>query len=302
MPRHHSMETELWSAIDAHILHVTGLNFRSSRHDSVGGGFINAAYRIAGDGLRYFVKLNRADQCAMFEAEARGLQEISSSGTIRVPQAICVGSAANASYLVLEYLELGPCGGTACERMGERLAQMHRHTASRFGWRIDNTIGSTPQINTPDHDWIAFWREWRLGFQLRLAAKNDYGGSLQNKGARLLDELPRFFPGYAPAPSLLHGDLWSGNSGADKQGEPVIFDPAVYYGDREADLAMTELFNGFPPRFYAAYREAYPLDPGYAVRKTLYNLYHILNHANLFGGGYASRAENMIDRLLSEIK
>ncbi|MDH5513031.1 MAG: fructosamine kinase family protein, partial [Gammaproteobacteria bacterium] len=189
--------------------------------------------------------------------------------------------------------------GRSLERLGRELAQMHRATQKQFGWRHDNTIGSTPQINTPASDWVGFWREHRLGFQLELAARN--GRNLMRRGERLLADLGNFFRTYHPEPSLLHGDLWGGNVGAT-EGQPVIFDPAVYYGDREADLAMTELFGGFSARFYQAYQEAWPLDTGYKVRKTLYNLYHVLNHFNLFGGGYASQAERMMDALLGDLR
>jgi len=137
---------------------------------------------------------------------------------------------------------------------------------------------------------------------LNLAARNGYGGSLQRLGENLMDALPAFFTGYSPLPSLLHGDLWSGNHAYLQDGTPTIFDPAIYYGDRECDLAMTELFGGYPADFYAAYRAAYPLHAGSTVRKELYNLYHILNHANLFGGGYASQAERMMQRLLATIR
>jgi len=148
-------------------------------------------------------------------------------------------------------------------------------------------------------DWIAFYRAWRLRPQFELARHNAAPRGLLRQGERLLERLEAFFPGYHPMPSLLHGDLWGGNHGyAD--GVPVLFDPAVYYGDREVDLAMTELFGGYPADFYAAYREAWPLDPGYRVRKPLYNLYHVLNHFNLFGGGYAAQAEAMVRRLLAE--
>ncbi len=171
----------------------------------------------------------------------------------------------------------------------------------RFGWGRENTIGSTPQINTPSDDWIEFWRERRLGKQLELAAHSGYCGRLQRQGERLLGKFAGLFAGYRPLPSLLHGDLWSGNYAADAEGNPVIYDPAPYYGDREADLAMTELFGGFGRAFYNAYQQAWPLDDGYRTRKTLYNLYHILNHLNLFGGGYLGQAESMIDSLLAEI-
>ena len=203
---------------------------------------------------------------------------------------------------MLEYLELGRDGASSAERLGAQLAQLHRHTGRQHGWHRDNTIGSTPQINNPDPDWLQFWRERRLGYQLGLAAHRGYGGALQRKGERLSADLGQVLADHVPAPSLLHGDLWSGNYAALSDGRPVIFDPASYYGDRETDLAMTELFGGFSPRFYSAYRDHYPLNEGYRLRKTLYNLYHVLNHANLFGGGYASQAEHMMDDLLSEIR
>ena len=167
------------------------------------------------------------------------------------------------------------------------------------GWRRANTIGATPQINCRSGDWVGFWREHRLGYQLRLAEANGHRGSLQENGARLLSKIPTFFSGYRPLPALLHGDLWSGNVGFDDAGKPVVFDPAVYYGDHEADVAMTELFGGFSGDFYAAYREVFPLDASYAVRKHLYNLYHVLNHLNLFGGGYLGQAERLISELLA---
>ena len=154
-------------------------------------------------------------------------------------------------------------------------------------------------VNTQTEDWIEFWREQRLGFQLNLAKQNGASLSLYNKGTELLNNLYVFYSDYTPQASLLHGDLWSGNYGYLKEGTPVIFDPAVYYGDREADIAMTEMFGGFPDEFYSAYNQEWPLDKGYRQRKKLYNLYHILNHFNMFGGGYAMQAENMIEQLLN---
>ncbi len=169
---------------------------------------------------------------------------------------------------------------------------------SPFGFAHNNFIGATSQPNAWTTDWPTFWCEQRLGFQLDLAARNGYGGELQKMGQQLMQRLPEFFVGYHPVPSLLHGDLWGGNHSYTADGTPVLFDPAPYYGDREADLAMTELFGGFDQSFYAAYHTVWPLDAGYATRKILYNLYHILNHANLFGGGYARQAEGMMRRLL----
>ena len=236
----------------------------------------------------------------MFEAEADALRALAATHSVRVPQPVCIGTAAAQAFLVLEYLDLRGNGDAAL--LGEQLAQLHRVPQSRFGWAHDNWIGSTPQANAWQHDWIVFWREQRLGFQLTLAAQNGYGGALQRDGDMLLARLDALFDGYAPAPSLLHGDLWGGNHGYLADGTPVIFDPALYVGDRECDLAMSELFGGFAPDFYAAYRASWPLDAGYAVRKTLYNLYHILNHANLFGGGYAAQAARMTAQLLAQIR
>jgi protein-ribulosamine 3-kinase len=289
----------LWESIGAGLAEVTGEQGAATPLGEVGGGCINRAMRLRHGGQTYFVKLNDAAHADMFEAEALGLRELRDSHSLRVPEPLCRGIDGQSAWLVLEDLTLGGSGEPAA--LGRGLAAMHRVTQEQFGWVRDNTIGSTPQINTPEPDWLVFWREHRLRFQLELAARHGYGGRLRARGERLLDEFPRFFAAYRPAASLLHGDLWSGNYAYTREGEPVIFDPAVYYGDREADLAMTELFGGFGREFYAAYREAWSLDEGYAVRKTLYNLYHVLNHLNLFGGGYHSQAQGMVDRLLAEL-
>jgi fructosamine-3-kinase len=290
-----------WSDITAQISNSTGLPFAMEKAASIGGGCINEAHRIEGNGRRFFVKLNHADSLAMFEAEAMGLQEIYRSHTLRVPVPVCWGKNKSKAWLVLEYLEMSNVSSSGTAALGARLAAMHRISSGKFGWMRDNTIGATPQINSYSLSWIQFWREQRLGYQLQLARVNGYTGKLQTQGEQLLAQLDFFFPEAKPVASLLHGDLWSGNYSFDHAGQPVLFDPAVYYGDRETDIAMTELFGGFPATFYAAYREAYPLDPGYSTRKTLYNLYHILNHLNLFGGGYLRQAEQMTGRLLAEI-
>jgi fructosamine-3-kinase len=168
------------------------------------------------------------------------------------------------------------------------LAAAHRSTGPRFGWQRDNYIGSTPQRNGWCDTWAQFWIERRMRPQLELAKRN--GFDLPFPESSVLEH-------HKPAPSLLHGDLWSGNAGFTPEG-PAVFDPAVYYGDREADLAMTELFGGFPREFYRAYNEAWPLEAGYQRRKHLYNLYHLLNHLNLFGGGYLAQVTGTL-RLLS---
>ncbi|MGB7933841.1 MAG: fructosamine kinase family protein [Gammaproteobacteria bacterium] len=290
----------LWEAIGVGLAEVTGVQGTAAPLGAVDGGCINQAMRLSYGEKTYFVKLNSAAHANMFEAEARGLRELRDSHSLRVPEPLCHGADSQSAWLVLEDLALGGGGDPAA--LGRGLARLHQVTQAQFGWVQDNTIGSTPQINTPEPDWVVFWREHRLRFQLDLAARHGYGGRLRERGERLLGEFPRLFEEYQPVASLLHGDLWSGNYAYTREGEPVIFDPAVYYGDREADIAMTELFGGFGREFYAAYREVYPLDEGYAVRKTLYNLYHVLNHLNLFGGGYLSQAQGMIDRLLSELE
>ncbi len=295
-------DMDLWSTVAREIAAASGAPFAISARHGAGGGCINQAYVVEGGGWRYFVKTNRADRLPMFEAEADGLAELAQVGAIRVPRPVCSGSAGGSAFLVLEHIEFGGGGRGGAERLGAQLAALHRNGAERFGWKRDNTIGATPQNNDWNDSWVEFWRERRLGYQLALAVKNGAGGKLLHEGEKLFDRLPEFFKDYRPVPSLLHGDLWGGNAAYDESGAPVIFDPAVYYGDREADLAMTELFGGFPPAFHAAYREAWPLPPGYAVRKTLYNLYHVLNHYNLFGDGYLGQAERMIASLLAEMK
>lgn len=296
-------QNDLWDAIASEISNATKSVFTTARHAAVGGGCINTASVLSGkDGRRYFVKLNDAARVVMFEAESEGLAALAAAGGVRVPQPVCAGQTHSHAYLVLEHLELNGGNKRAAEQLGAGLARQHRAQGNYFGWHRDNTIGSTPQTNTPHQDWVAFYRNHRLGYQLELAQRNGYGGSVQRLGEQLLAGLEAFFGSYRPVPSLLHGDLWGGNHAATRNGEPVVFDPAVYYGDREADIAMTELFGGFDARFYDAYRAAWPLDSGYAVRRQLYNLYHVLNHLNLFGGGYGGQAEHMMRALISEIR
>lgn len=287
-----------WQQIATHISEITGNIFSPDAPISVGGGCINTAVKLKERERCYFVKLNGIGQLDMFQAELSGLEEIKRSNSLRVPQPVCTGTAGSQAYLVMEYIEFSGNGDT--EMAGRQLAEMHQATHGEFGWVHDNTIGSTPQPNNPSSNWIRFWREQRLGYQLNLAAENGFQGRLQERGQRLLEHFPALID-HNPVPSLIHGDLWGGNLAYDGNGKPVIYDPAVYYGDREAELAMTELFGGFGNRFYDAYNEAWPLDQGYRVRKTLYNLYHILNHLNLFGGGYGAQALRMIDQLLAEL-
>lgn len=274
--------------------------FHARAHRAVGGGCIHRALEIEDGSRRYFVKLNGEAAAPMFEAEADGLAAIAAAGAIRVPEVVCSGIAGGESFLVLEHLEMGGRADPAA--MGRALARLHRAAGPAYGWPRDNYIGATPQLNGTDGDWPRFYAGRRLRPQLEWARANGCSRRLHDEGMRLAEQVPAFFAGYRPAPSLLHGDLWGGNAAYLADRTPVIFDPAVYWGDREADLAMTELFGGFGAGFYAAYDEAWPRDAGHETRRTLYNLYHVLNHFNLFGGGYGSQAEGMVVALLAQLR
>lgn len=291
-------DKKLRQDISESITRATGLPFTIEKLTATAGGCINTTYIAENKHRRYFIKTNRYDAVSMFEAESQALDEIARTETIRVPGPVCCGQNNDQSWLVMECLQLQSHGNQ--QLLGEQLAAMHRVTSSQYGWGRNNTIGSTPQINTWSSDWIVFFRDMRLGYQLSLAAKNGCSRSLQKSGEALIECISDFFDDHNPQPSLLHGDLWGGNCAFLPTGEPVIFDPALYYGDRETDIAMTELFGGFSNAFRRAYESSWPLDYGYESRKQLYNCYHVLNHFNLFGGGYASQAENIMRRLLSE--
>ena len=286
----------MWTQIARHIAQTTEKPFEIEKSRPVSGGCINQGYAVSGNGLIYFVKINQANQEAMFAAEALGLKQIHATKTIRVPEPICWGIADKSSYLVLEWLEFGGGDSQSWEKMGQNLARLHQVSLSdRFGWHCNNTIGSTPQINTISNNWADFFAHQRIGYQLRLAKER--GGNFPDED-QVIPAISEILSQHQPHPSLVHGDLWSGNAAITVDGEPVILDPATYWGDREVDLAMTELFGGFPAAFYRGYNDVFPLDGGYQQRKTLYNLYHILNHFNLFGGGYASQANRMLQEIL----
>jgi fructosamine-3-kinase len=268
----------------------------------VSGGSIHRSYRWRCGATRLFVKVADRGGGAGLEAEATGLLALADARAVRVPHVLARGRAGAATFLALEWIESRPAGRAAERRLGEQLAVQHQVTAAQFGFADDNLIGSSRQPNGWLEDWIEFFRERRLRHQLALAVQNGFAQLLEQPGARLLEALAALLAGHRPEASLLHGDLWAGNWLADEHQEPVIFDPAVYYGDRETDLAMTRLFGGFGRAFYDAYQTAAPLPAGHAVRAELYNLYHVLNHANLFGGAYAPQARASIDRLLAEVR
>jgi fructosamine-3-kinase len=255
--------------------------------EAASGGCIHDCYRVTIGGTRRFLKTNDARFVDAFAAEAGGLAALRNAG-LRSPEPLAHGVAGDQAFLLMEFLQLQSNGDFAA--LGKMLAAAHHNTGPRFGWQRDNYIGATPQANGWCGDWAEFWRERRLRPQLELAKRNGFDLKINS--------LDFVLEKHRPQASLLHGDLWSGNAAFTSIGEPVVFDPAVYYGDREADLAMTELFGGFPGDFYRAYREAWPLDPGYERRKHFYNLYHLLNHLNLFGGSYLGQVKATLGLLL----
>ena len=250
---------------------------------------------------RIFVKRLPISERWRLDAEVDGLARLTAAGALRVPRVLAQEASAAEAWLELEWFDLRAVDTAAEARMGAALARLHAVVGPAFGLDCDNAIGGSRQPNAPAGDWPQFWCLRRLGFQLELAARNGLRGRLLDRGRQLLERVPLFFAGYAPAPSLLHGDLWAGNRGVLADGTPVVFDPAVYYGDREADIAMTRLFGGFAAPFYEAYAAEWPLDAGAATRTDLYNLYHALNHLNLFGAGYRAMAESMVERLLAAV-
>jgi len=287
------MNVELQRAIGAAI----GGTFAAVRAETVGGGCINRAWRVRGTGGEsFFVKTNGEEKSEMFAAEAEALAQLAAAEAVRVPRVIAHGCGGGEAFLVLEWIEFYSGGDAGL--MGSHLAALHRVVSGdgRYGWSRNNVIGETPQANAWCKSWPEFFVERRLRPQLAMATKG--GWSLENADS-VLERAIDLLSEHRPQASLLHGDLWSGNAGfASADGAPVLFDPATYFGDRETDLAFSELFGGFGADFYRSYEEAYPLERGYAQRKDLYNLYHVLNHLNLFGGGYAEQAKRLMASLL----
>lgn len=292
-------ESAIWIAITKCLSHELGLPLVFETALPLAGGDISPAYQLKTSSNSYFVKLGDTTALDMFMGEFEGLCAIASAESIRCPRPLKCDIVEDHAFLALEYIPLSFRGDEAA--MGQLLAQMHRNTASQFGWPKNNWIGSNPQYNERCDDWCEFWQRRRLEPQLKMAEQRGAPAKLIADGMQLLSLVPDLLSEHQPQASLLHGDLWGGNHAFDEQGNPVIFDPATYYGDRETDIAMTKLFAGFGRRFHEAYEAAWPLPSGHERRYMLYNLYHILNHFNLFGGGYANQAMQMTKHLLREI-
>lgn len=291
------LEDKISSAVSAAI----GKEFKATVGPSVGGGCVSDTRVILckdSDSLKFFAKIGTPDEVSMLAAEYHGVLEMYNTKTIRVPKPICYDSTDRFSFLILENLNMtSRAGKKEYGLLGKNLAKMHRCTSDRgFGWHRGNTIGPTPQLNPWTSNWTEFFVNYRLRYQLDLAKRNRL--KLENvetflqKVENILNQKQDVIP------SLVHGDLWSGNIGFLNTGEPVIFDPATYYGDREVDIAMTELFGRLPEEFYIAYNDEFPLAEGYEQRRIIYNLYHVLNHYNLFGGMYGRQAKSMMEEII----
>ena len=266
---------------------------------SVSGGCIADSRKLQLEsGKVYFLKQLRGNNSGAFDAEERGIKELCKSGTVNVPEVVCKGP----DFLLLQWIEAGYSrSSSSMEMLGRQFAELHRYRGKKFGFSEDNLLGDSPQSNKPSIEgslnWAVFFAENRLEFQTSLAEKKGYATpEMRILMDNLIKKIPDLISGTEEEPSLLHGDLWSGNYLIDKSGIPWLIDPAVYYGHREADLAMTSLFGGFSNTFYSAYKSSYPISSGYAEREPLYQLYHLLNHLNLFGTGYYGQVISILKR------
>lgn len=284
----------MWHFISEQISQTTQRDFICNEIREIQGGDSHGTFKISGENKRFLVKTNKKIYLSNFEAEAEGLAHLSQSELIRTPKVICAGVVSDHSFLVLEYISMTEGTHTDWYKAGQALAEMHKNFSQKmYGWQSDNFIGLTPQANQWTKKWSHFYAEQRIGLMLQL---------LYEKGIQLVnidkavEVIKTLFAGHNPKASMLHGDLWQGNLGFNHH-QLVLFDPAFYFGDRETDMAMTELFGRFPDNFYQGYADIWPLDHEYQYRKPIYQLYHILNHALLFGGHYLDSAKLTLKNL-----
>lgn len=290
----HSLQLQIQQVISNH----TGKQISIDSFKTVPGGDINEAYQVQTTIGSFFIKVNDAKKYPdMFELEAKGLEVLAKSKAIKIPEVIETGQLNHDAFLLLEWIEQGSLSYSFWENFGQQLANLHQTTSDQFGWDKDNYIGSLAQYNSWKKDWSEFFILNRLEPQLKLAIeKGVMNRPHSNAFERLFHKIDMLFPNERPA--LLHGDLWSGNFMVDIDGEPVIMDPAVYFGHREMDLAMTKLFGGFDEPFYHSYNVTFPLEKDWEERILLCSLYPLLVHVNLFGAGYLSQIESVLKRFV----
>lgn len=287
----------MWQTLIQQLSDTLMFEFNPVEKEKVSGGDISDCYMISDDEQRYFVKVNTRDFLAKFEIEGENLRSLRETSTVQVPELVMIGTSKNHAFIVLNYLPTKPLdNATNSYEFGVQLAKLHQWGEQKeYGFDADNYIGSTLQPNPWDKKWGRFFAEQRIGWQLQLLREK--GIELFNI-SELVDVVQSRLANHSPRPSLLHGDLWHGNVANSVFG-PICYDPACYWGDRECDIAMTELFEGFQPEFYQGYESILPLSLDYVERKNIYNLYHVLNHYNQFGGHYLVEAESLIKKILS---
>jgi fructosamine-3-kinase len=284
----------MWHFISERISECIQQDFICDDIREVKAGDSHKAYKISDGKQHFFVKINEKIHLTNFEVEVDGLEHLSNTQLFKVPNFICTGLVSNHSFLVLEYINMSQGNEQSWFHFGQTLAELHKtQTQQMYGWQEDNFIGLTPQSNLWQKKWSCFFAEQRIGFMLQLLSEK--GLVLANIDT-VVESIKSLLTGHNPKPSMLHGDLWQGNTGFNKN-QPVLFDPAFYFGDRETDLAMTELFGRFPVQFYQGYADIWPLEVDYEYRKPIYQLYHVLNHALLFGGHYIESAKITLKNL-----
>jgi len=286
----------MWQDVEQAIKRETGDAFKIRDKQAISGGDINQAFKVSNGDKDYFVKINDKDHISHFEAEAYALEQIDKVHQISCPRVIAYDSSTEQSFLILNFIPFCSASSTNWYILGQQLAHMHKKSShGQYGWQTDNYIGDTLQPNTWSSNWRTFFAEQRIAWQLQLLSEKSVKlGDIDHIAEVCHDALLH----HITNPCLVHGDLWQGNLGFTKS-EAVIFDPACYYGDREVDIAMTELFGYLPKEFYQGYQDVYPLKQGFEQRKVIYNFYHILNHANLFGGVYIEQAKAILSRIMS---
>ena len=296
------MNQQTEALIIAQTVEHCGSDYQKLRLRRSGTGCINETWEAYGDGLQsLFVKAGPAAAADMYEQEIAGLELLQQVSGLRIPRAHFSASDDHCACLVMEFVELGPVPAASETALGEGLAELHSITGKQFGLAEDNYIGRSLQLNGFSNDWWAFFCDKRLTPQLEMAKDNGMRAQLLDRIQALIDSIPGAFSDHQPNASLLHGDLWGGNVSADADGNPCIYDPAVYYGDAETDIAMSKMFQSLGSRVYEVYHSHHPRQPGHDVRRRLYDLYHWMNHFNLFGVTYLGQVEHCVDSVLAEI-